>query len=226
MSKLVAKGNDAGTGTFTLESPTGNADRTLVLPDEDGKILTDNISGKVITSGTATFTNSTNNIALTGVGSGVEVGDVISITGSVSNNKEFTIESITDANNIIVNAAHAGGASSKSLVNETVAVTVTLLCKWYLAPIGLGQGWVDTTASRSLGVNINNETNRILTTSLSSTRNDALGISFYVNNVLINRYYEAGLISHNATVLGMVPSGSFFKYTTDHSSFEFIKELR
>ena len=40
MSKIAIKGADTGTGVFTLESPATNTDRTLVLPDEAGTVLT------------------------------------------------------------------------------------------------------------------------------------------------------------------------------------------
>ena len=65
-------------------------------------------------TGTATFTNSDNNINLTGIGNlgGLtEAGDVIQVTGSTGNNKLYTVEFRTDANNIIVNEAHAADDS-------------------------------------------------------------------------------------------------------------------
>jgi len=40
MSNIAIKGADTGTGVFTLESPATNTDRTLVLPDEAGTVLT------------------------------------------------------------------------------------------------------------------------------------------------------------------------------------------
>jgi len=40
MSKVAIKGADTGTGVFTLESPATNTNRTLVLPDEAGTVLT------------------------------------------------------------------------------------------------------------------------------------------------------------------------------------------
>ena len=40
MSKVTIKGATTGTGTFTIESPATNTDRTLVLPDEAGTVLT------------------------------------------------------------------------------------------------------------------------------------------------------------------------------------------
>ena len=40
MSKIAIKGATTGTGVFTLESPATNTDRTLVLPDEAGTVLT------------------------------------------------------------------------------------------------------------------------------------------------------------------------------------------
>jgi len=42
MSKVAIKGNASGTGTFTLEAPNSNTDRTLTLPDEAGTIATTN----------------------------------------------------------------------------------------------------------------------------------------------------------------------------------------
>jgi hypothetical protein len=40
VSNIAIKGADTGTGVFTLESPATNTDRTLVLPDEAGTVLT------------------------------------------------------------------------------------------------------------------------------------------------------------------------------------------
>jgi hypothetical protein len=40
MSNIAIKGAATGTGVFTLESPATNTDRTLVLPDEAGTVLT------------------------------------------------------------------------------------------------------------------------------------------------------------------------------------------
>jgi hypothetical protein len=61
MSKIALKSNPLGTGTFTIESPNSNTDRTVVLPDGNGSVvLTDatqtltnkSISGAQINSGT------------------------------------------------------------------------------------------------------------------------------------------------------------------------------
>ena len=40
MSKVAIVGDPSGTGTFTISAPNGNTDRTLVLPDEAGTIIT------------------------------------------------------------------------------------------------------------------------------------------------------------------------------------------
>lgn len=42
MSNIAIKGATTGTGTFTIESPATNTDRTLTLPDEAGTIATTN----------------------------------------------------------------------------------------------------------------------------------------------------------------------------------------
>ena len=40
MSKVAIVGDPSGTGTFTISAPNGNTDRTLVLPNEAGTIIT------------------------------------------------------------------------------------------------------------------------------------------------------------------------------------------
>ena len=40
MSKVTIQGDASGTGIFTIASPNSNTDRTLVLPDETGTVLT------------------------------------------------------------------------------------------------------------------------------------------------------------------------------------------
>ena len=45
MSQIAIKGATTGTGVFTLESPATNTDRTLILPDEAGTVLTSATSG-------------------------------------------------------------------------------------------------------------------------------------------------------------------------------------
>jgi len=65
MSKVAVKGNPLGSGTFTIESPNSNTDRTFSLPDA---------SGTVITSGSTTGINasalSTGTVAAARLGSG------------------------------------------------------------------------------------------------------------------------------------------------------------
>ena len=120
-------------------------------------------ANQFLVSGTATFTNSTNNVSLTGIGSrGIEIGDVVEFSGTVSNDGLYTAEVLTDANNIVFNQAYAGGTTTKSLVNETVSATVTLVAKWFNASVGLGRGNVDVLGSRSTGVTYTNDMPREL----------------------------------------------------------------
>tara|TARA_R110000744_G_scaffold208461_14_gene327210 strand:+ start:4740 stop:5576 length:837 start_codon:yes stop_codon:yes gene_type:complete len=136
-------------------------------------------------SGSTVFTNSDNNINLVGVGSiGLEIGDVITVTNSVLNSKEFTVEGTTDANNILVNEAHKGGTTSKSLVDETSNATITLLVKAASASIGLGRGRVDQTTHTYLGT-YTNDTGRELFISLDLQGGGAtFSFDFFVDGVL------------------------------------------
>ena len=157
-------------------------------------------------TGTATFTNSTNNIALTGIGSiGLEIGDVVRVTGTASNNKLFTVEVLTDSGNVIVNQAHAGGTTTKSLVDETVSATVTLIAKWFNAPASLGQGWVEVTPSRSLGSNFTNATKRAIQVAVNFTQTGSGSItrSFRINGAAVQKAteFQTGILRTLGAVL-------------------------
>ncbi len=134
--------------------PTGANWKLFDITSLVNKDYVDNFFAlKTIASGTATFNATTNNINLTGIGIGVEIGDVIQISGAedAKNNSEFTIEVITNNNNIIVNQAHANKGTSKNVANRSgdTGVTVKLLAKWYNASDDLGRNWVDMTSSRA-----------------------------------------------------------------------------
>lgn len=116
------------------------------IPDLAG-YLQPSITGSCTTNGTTD-----NTLALTGIvpALALETGDVIQITGSTGglNDKLFTVESITDDNSIIVNYEHAGnrGDGSLKLADETATVTIKRIAKWFNAPLGMGQAWVETSA--------------------------------------------------------------------------------
>lgn len=158
-------------------------------------------------TGSATFTNSTNNIALPSIGAidGLEVGDVLQVSGSTNNDTEFTVEIITDDDNVIVNQAHAGGTTTKSLVDETATVTITLLAKWYNAPIGLGQGWVDVASSRSDTVNYTPPTNRSIKVSISITSTSSgINARFYQDSIAINKTLILGLNNNSTAIVSEI----------------------
>lgn len=103
-------------------------------------------------AGSATLNGTTDNtVQLTDIVTtlGLEVGDVIRIQYG-GYNKLHSVESITNNNLIRVNYEHAGnrGNGSLKLANTTASVTITRIAKWYNAPLGLGQAWVDVTALR------------------------------------------------------------------------------
>lgn len=52
MSKVAIKGASTGTGTFTIESPATNTDRTLNLPDAAGTVF---VSGQALSATTGSF---------------------------------------------------------------------------------------------------------------------------------------------------------------------------
>ena len=83
MSKVVIAGDASGTGTFTISAPNGNTDRTLVLPDEAGTVLTSaGVPASAMPAGTmlqVVHTAKTNTFVGTSVQTGV--GYFIDVTG-------------------------------------------------------------------------------------------------------------------------------------------------
>ena len=173
-------------------------------------------------SGSTVFTQSTNNIALTGVGAiGLEVGDVVQVTGTADNNKLFTVEVITDSGNVIVNQAHAGGTTSQSLVNETVSATVTLITKYYQASSGIGRGWVEVTNERVSGTTYTNNTGRDLVLRVRIGSNDLMTVTvggFEFRNTSVGNFDVAVA----DTVI--VPAGQTYSYVNSETAD--VSELR
>lgn len=117
-------------------------------------------------TGTVSFNSTTNNINLTNIVTalGLEIGDVIRISGAtdLKNNSEFTVEVITDANNIIVNQGHSNKGTTKNVATRAsdTGVTVKLLVKYYNAPPSLGRDYVSMSASRLHNTSYTNNTKR------------------------------------------------------------------
>jgi len=152
-----------GSATFRARRLTSSTVSITRLETGSGVAANPEVTGSTV------FTQSTNNIGLTGVGSiGLEIGDVVQVTGTASNNKLFTVEVITDSGNVIVNQAHAGGTTSKSLVDETVSATVTLLARAINAGYGQGQGWCVPSTARSSGTTYTNNYKRLIVAKVDS----------------------------------------------------------
>lgn len=81
MSKVAIKGNASGTGTFTLEAPNSNTDRTLVLPDEAGTVITTGGTGSV----TADMLSSTLDLS----------GKTVTLPGKYATVQETAVTGIT-----------------------------------------------------------------------------------------------------------------------------------
>lgn len=173
--------------------------------------------------GLATLTNSTNNIHLEGVGllKGLEVGDIVKVSGSASNNTEFTVESIVDADNIVVNYEHRGSNTSKSLVTEIskYGVTVELLCKYYSAAPGVGQGWCTPTTVRVVDEDYTNNTNKPISIAVSVMGVTAIAnLELYIDGAQIikSRTNEDSSTSTTySSITISIPAGSVYKVVTD-----------
>lgn len=180
-----------------------------------------------LAKGSAVFNNADNSITLRDIGRSPEVGDVISVKGSANNSKEFTIEEIISNDKIVVNKAHAGKAwteQNKSLFSETVDVEVKLLCKWYLAHVGLGQAWVDV--SRLNDTPYINNTNRTILFKARGTKNNEVSDNvIIVDGGLVYKLYNGATAITTFVAAAEITRNSVYKYKFTETS-DFVKELR
>ena len=103
MSKIAIKGAETGTGVFTLESPATNTDRTLILPDEAGTVLTS--ASDVAASQITTALNATGSAPIYAARAWVNFNG----TGTVAIRAAGNVSSITDngTGNYTVNLTNA-----------------------------------------------------------------------------------------------------------------------
>ncbi len=200
-----------------LDGVTSGIQTQLNSKATTSDINTASVALKTIATGTATFTAITNNINLTGIGVGVEIGDVIQISGAedAKNNSEFTIEVITDDNNIIVNQAHANKGTSKNVATRAsdTGVTVKLLAKWYNASDGLGQDWVNVTSYRARNTLYANNTNRkIEISAILVPPNTGSAVYVEINSNDIARSFMASTIA-NTSIFATAEKGANYKFT-------------
>lgn len=187
---LIKAADETDSGILKLATAAlaqGFADDTTAMTPKKAGIITD-YRGIAI-SQPATFTKSSNNIASIGIVPALhlELGDVIQISGTASNNFTMTVETITDNDNIVCNYEHRGGAGTLSLTDEAAAgATIKLLCKWYMAPAGLGQAWVNVISQRADNTNYSVSFNRPVQLRISCNRGQLGGNypTFYLNDIL------------------------------------------
>lgn len=177
----VAQGNDSrivnsvqtsgdqtieGTKTFSSFPVTPSAAPTEEYQAVNKKYVDDALYLQPSMTGSITLNGTTDNtVVMTDIVTelGLEIGDVIRIdTGAY--NKLHTVESITDNSSIAVNYEHAGnrGNGSLKLPDFTGQANVTRVMKWFNAPIGVGQDWVDVNAFRTGTTVYTNQTGRMI----------------------------------------------------------------
>lgn len=206
-------------GQLALVFPDGVTNTEVIVP-ESGELATKEYVDinsfsptPIIATGTATFNSTTNNIKLTGIGVGLEVGDVIQISGAEDskNNSEFTVEVITDANNIIVNQGHANKGTIKNVATRASDpnVTVKLLAKYYNAPPSLGRYYVNMAASRTHSTSYPNNTKREMIVSVEIGAGNPQGCQAYVDGKRVV-YSVNTTPSSNTVITFTVPAGSVY----------------
>lgn len=210
LSKVVELEGDqtiAGVKTFSsspiVPTPTTNTQAV-------NKNYVVSLVGQPSITGSITLNGTTNNtVVLTSIVTelSLEVGDVVRIdTGAY--NKLHTVESITDNDSIIVNYEHAGnrGNGSLKLPDFTGQATVTRIAKWFNAPIGLGQAWVDLT--RQTSVNITNSTNRNVLVWVRGLNSDVASIT--INGLTFSNAYSASTALSGINYMVSVPAGGVY----------------
>jgi hypothetical protein len=181
-----------------------------------------------VKTGSAQFVRAANEILMTGIVTdlGLEIGDVIQVTGTTNNNFTMTVEKITDANDINVNYEHRNGAGPLSLTDETAAnTTIKRIAKWNNAPLGLGQAWVNVSASRAYATTYTNTTRRPIKANVTQGALSNPSLTLQVGGVTVGDL-SAQTITRLA-VGDVVPPLSKNAYSvTGNGSVQFWVELR
>ena len=165
-------------------------------------------------TGSATLNGTTDNtVVMTDIvtETALEAGDVIRIDAG-EYNKLHTVESITDNSSIIVNYEHAGnrGDGSLKLPDFTGHATVTRIAKWFNAPIGLGQAWVDVLAVRAANTAYQNTTGRnVQINYMVATSNEV-----HISHDAVNWFVVATSVSGDTSgTSAIIPIGHWWKST-------------
>jgi hypothetical protein len=136
MSKVAIKGATTGTATFTIESPATNTDRTLVLPDNAGTVLTSasNLAGvagvgKVLqvvnattptqaTSSSSTYADTGLSATITPTSATSKILVLVNQSGCLkaSNNTFLNLRLVRDATQLIVFEAEGGSTANTNQV--------------------------------------------------------------------------------------------------------------
>ena len=152
MSKVAIQGAATGTGVFTLASPATNTDRTLVLPDEAGTVLTTaGVPASAMPAGSVIQVVSAGTTASTSTSSTTYVPTAITatITPTSSSNKVyilFTGSCCTQAANTEVQVTvyrNGTNLSATSLANLYTATHSGFLC------VSLPFNYLDSPATTS-----------------------------------------------------------------------------
>lgn len=174
------------------------------------KAVTD-LFGQPTMTGVAVTNGTDNSLTLTNIVTvlGLEKGDVIQISGSVSglNNKLFSIDGIASVSKVIVNYVHAGnhGNGPLKLVNQNTSITIKRIAKWYNAPLGLGQAWINLTGKRATGFSHGNVTGRPIMVMVSTSGMTAGDMVLYSGEILLARTSSAG--GAGGSISGVIPAG-------------------
>jgi len=201
-------------------SGTPKINTELAKPKFTGKIKTEKAMNKVIFyDEDDEVVNPVNAIA------GLEIGDVVCIKYE-GYDKLHTVE-LLEAGYMIVNYEHCDTRGKGSLMLEdktNVSATVELLTKWFNAPVGLGQAWVNVTVSRALSTNYSNTTGRpiqvFVATYLSSGDSGFFMYAAINGGDLKARCGGVGSAGafKGATMSFVVPEGATYKVTTSNSN--------
>jgi hypothetical protein len=189
MSKVAIKGANTGTATFTIESPATNTDRTLVLPDAAGTIVTNTatqtLTNKTIEGGALTLAT-----AVTASGTSVDFTSIPSWVKRIT--VMFDGVSTNGTSNILIQLGNAGGVETTGYAGNTfntfdggtinvgvwsagAVVHVASTGATYQGSVGAtifsGNSWV---FSGSVSPSLTNSNNRMSILSGSKTLSDIL----------------------------------------------------
>lgn len=182
----------------------------------------ENTRGQPTLAGNAFLTGVDNKLVLQSVSSKLKLskGDVVQVIAGAYD-KLHTVESIPSDNELVLNYEHCGGRGNGplKLPDYTGQVTIKRIAKWFDAPAGLGQAWVNVMSLRAFNTDYLNTTGRAFQVGVTFMDIGAGDAKLIIDGVEVGAVSGPSEAGHTAApAMPIVPVGVIYRAQRTNTS--------